>query len=376
MTDIFEEFNKKYNCYGWIADKTIDEKIIVNCNKLNDINKVDEIISKYYTEEFINIAISRYRIFEKLNLENLPTIGTLFYKYFIDRDHIIQNALKNYLLQDYSSCVLYLLTVIDGITQDIDKQYGFFSNPINDKLELKNDTYLNVDKINKTSLQEVNKLLYLSRNKTNNEPITIPYRNGILHGRDLNYGNKVVASKCWNILFALIYLGKDNNLSAFKKEEEKNTKPLTIEKIKKHMPNDFSSFIELFKNYLIDEKKRYKLIYMDKTPSNIYPENRRIDDMKRYFCNEFETIYINSLEIVNLEHINSNRINCSLEIVFDKDGINYIKNDLINFEYLDLENNIVSLEDNQGYWKTDFAILLGSLVCNAEKKRNSNESFN
>jgi len=34
------------------------------------------------------------------------------------------------------------------------------------------------------------------------EPISIPYRNGILHGMDLGYDNKVVAAKTWAALFA------------------------------------------------------------------------------------------------------------------------------------------------------------------------------
>jgi len=33
--------------------------------------------------------------------------------------------------------------------------------------------------------------------------MTIPYRNGILHGRDLGYANKIVAAKCWATLFAV-----------------------------------------------------------------------------------------------------------------------------------------------------------------------------
>lgn len=364
--EIYNEFNEKYNSHGWIADRTINREIIINCNQLNDIKEVDEILSNYYTEEFINETVSVYKIFQNFNLENLPSIGTLFYKYFIDRDHIIQNALKDFLSQNYNSSVVLLLTVIDGITQDIDKKYGFFSEPINKKLELKNDTYLNIDKISKTSLQEVHKLLYSPRNNTNNLEITIPYRNGILHGRDLNYGNKIVASKCWNILFALIYFGKNNNLNAFKKDEEKNTNPLTIEEIKKNIPSDFLSFIEVFKECLINEKKRYKLIYMDKTPSNTYPKNKRIDDIKRYFDNEFEKISINDFKIINRETISQNYINCGIEILFNKDEINYVKNEYIQFEYLNIDNKLLNINNNNGYWKTDLAILLGNFMHNVK----------
>lgn len=40
------------------------------------------------------------------------------------------------------------------------------------------------------------------RNKTNEEAITIPYRNGILHGRELAFDNRIAAAKCWAALFA------------------------------------------------------------------------------------------------------------------------------------------------------------------------------
>ena len=55
----------------------------------------------------------------------------------------------------------------------------------------------------KTGLIELHKLLYCNRGNTNLEKITIPYRNGILHGRDLNFANKECAVKLWSALFAI-----------------------------------------------------------------------------------------------------------------------------------------------------------------------------
>lgn len=43
----------------------------------------------------------------------------------------------------------------------------------------------------------------VGRNKTNTVEISIPYRNGILHGRDLGYANKKVAAKAWAAMFAI-----------------------------------------------------------------------------------------------------------------------------------------------------------------------------
>jgi hypothetical protein len=41
------------------------------------------------------------------------------------------------------------------------------------------------------------------RYKTTSDQITIPYRNGILHGMDLGYDNKMVAAKAWAALFSV-----------------------------------------------------------------------------------------------------------------------------------------------------------------------------
>lgn len=54
-----------------------------------------------------------------------------------------------------------------------------------------------------TGLQTIASLFSESRNKTNDEVITLPYRNGILHGRELAFDNKLVAAKVWATLFAI-----------------------------------------------------------------------------------------------------------------------------------------------------------------------------
>ena len=38
------------------------------------------------------------------------------------------------------------------------------------------------------------------RRKTNSEDLHFPYRNGIIHGRDLGYNNQLVNAKCWSFL--------------------------------------------------------------------------------------------------------------------------------------------------------------------------------
>ena len=50
------------------------------------------------------------------------------------------------------------------------------------------------------ALPELIRELCRTRRKTSSDEITFPYRNGILHGRDLGYGNKLVNAKCWSML--------------------------------------------------------------------------------------------------------------------------------------------------------------------------------
>jgi len=53
-----------------------------------------------------------------------------------------------------------------------------------------------------TGLNVLKGIFNTGRYSTITDQITIPYRNGILHGMDLGYDNKIVAAKVWAALFA------------------------------------------------------------------------------------------------------------------------------------------------------------------------------
>ena len=53
------------------------------------------------------------------------------------------------------------------------------------------------------ALTKLKNIFNKSRNKTNHKMIKMPYRNGILHGRDLNYANEYVSCKCLALMFAV-----------------------------------------------------------------------------------------------------------------------------------------------------------------------------
>ena len=86
--------------------------------------------------------------------------------------------------------------MIDGLVNDVSKHVGFFA----ENVDL---TAWDCIAAHETGLQTLASLLTKGRNKTNEDSITIPYRNGILHGRELAFDNKIVAAKCWAALFAV-----------------------------------------------------------------------------------------------------------------------------------------------------------------------------
>jgi len=51
------------------------------------------------------------------------------------------------------------------------------------------------------AINDIKEIFQRGRRKTRTEEIAFPYRNGILHGMDLGYDNKVVAAKSWCFLF-------------------------------------------------------------------------------------------------------------------------------------------------------------------------------
>ena len=115
---------------------------------------------------------------------------------FRKRYRLIELAKDDYFAARYHACVPLLLALVDGLVNDISKHVGFFA-------EGADMTAWDSIAAHETGLKVLAKIMGLGRNRTNEESISVPYRNGILHGRELAFDNKVVAAKCWAMLFAI-----------------------------------------------------------------------------------------------------------------------------------------------------------------------------
>ena len=202
MSDLIlttEEYNDNFSDYGWIAYSLINVEFMKNANQIfkdNGIEKAEEFIADYYIK----------------NSKNDKRFIQYSSNEFRRRANIIDEAFEAYQNKKYCSAVTLFLTIADGVINDFTKNKGFFTEGLN--LDCW-DCLVESDK----GLKKIKDIYNLPRKKTNEEEITMPYRNGILHGRELNYGNKFVAGKCIVMLLAISEWIKNKNTENKRREK-------------------------------------------------------------------------------------------------------------------------------------------------------------
>ena len=116
---------------------------------------------------------------------------------FGPRMELTKLALDDYRVGRYHASIPVLLAQIDGLVSELhERQRGFFAEDADmqawDSLAA-----------HSKGLNQLSAIFRKGRRKTSTERIDIPYRHGILHGRDLGYANQIVAAKTWAALFAV-----------------------------------------------------------------------------------------------------------------------------------------------------------------------------
>ncbi|CDG64214.1 hypothetical protein MBMB1_0095 [Methanobacterium sp. MB1] len=201
MKNIHDRFNDHFLKSGWIAYENMDHpNVLLKAVELADadkFNEAEEVLVEYYNETNLKSFVS--------SLSHI--------KEFKPRMELIERALEDFLEKRYHACIPVLLAMIDGVVSDLrpGDQRGFFATGV--KLDAWDSISAHISGL--TQLQEL-----LAEKRTNRvtDEIVIPFRNGILHGRDLGYANKMVAVKVWATLFALV-----DGIRSMKTEEQRKT---------------------------------------------------------------------------------------------------------------------------------------------------------
>ena len=371
LMKMIDDFNLFFSNLGWIAYKRMSIDIIEESVKLHnngEIEKANELLIEYYSPD------------------NIRKIINWIYnsKIFKLRQEQLQVAFERYENKDYISCIPILLIAIDGGVQNIVGS-GFFSSK----------TDLEVwDSIagHTSGLASIKNIWYKSRKKVNNESINIPFRNGIMHGIDINYGNSEVAAKCWGIMFALTEWAEDclneekrkNDYNAKQYERNKPIFKQIIESIENlRNTNYYEKLVEAWKPRKIEigvtvpisgksdeygkntpEKKTihffelinkgnygymYDCLYKKITNKKLYYENKYDNNYIKILREDFKNIKIINYEIINIEDEAPAITNvlCNVKVV--RTNIEFQFN--CNFRMIYVVDGEISLRDiEHGEW--------------------------
>lgn len=206
-----EKFNKYFSNDGWIVHNSLNFntlKTVVDSYEKGNKGEALKLLLNHYSPTEIEKRIYTLKHVEELQIR---------YKF-------IKYALSDYKEKKYYSAVPLLLMVIDGAVNDAIRK-GFHSNNVDLNVW---DALTAAD----NGIQTIKTIFQKGRRKTVTEDIDMPYRNGILHGMDLGYDNKVVAVKSWHFLFVINdWISSKKSESKRKQDFEEETRTPTIKEI-------------------------------------------------------------------------------------------------------------------------------------------------
>lgn len=183
LSTLPDKFNKFFAQSGWIAHESMNSDLMEKAVELAESGKIleanHELVNYYCSGEIERLL---------MHFKDIPE--------FAKRYNFIKLAYQDTNDKRFYSCIPILLMIIDGSVNDIDKNKGFFT-------ESTDLTAWDSIAAHSSGLSVIRDVFNSNRTKTTTEPIDMPYRNGILHGRDLNYANEIVAAKCWATLIAI-----------------------------------------------------------------------------------------------------------------------------------------------------------------------------
>ncbi|WPQ57156.1 hypothetical protein [Paenibacillus polymyxa] len=228
LVTVPDRFNDMFAERGWILYDMMSlataEEAVKRAED-GDIEGAEQKLVEYYDAETT-----------RLHLSMMQAI-----KAFRPRLRLAYRALTDYEEERYHACIPVVLALLDGLVNDIHQnRKGFFAEDIEfeawDSLAA-----------HSKGLGQLASIFRKGRRSTTTDPLTLPYRNGILHGTDLGYDNRLVAAKTWATLFSL----RD---WALKVENGKDKPP--VEKPKESLRKVMSKYSETLKEH--NELQKWK----------------------------------------------------------------------------------------------------------------------
>lgn len=353
VLEIPDAFNEKFAKLGWIAYGTMSLDVMQKAIEIFESKGAkasEQFLADYYDAETIKKGINRLRNHTE----------------FKRRIRLIELAKEDYLAERYHACIPLLLSLIDGIVNDISKHVGFFAESID-------MTAWDSIAAHETGLQTIKSLFSRGSNKTNEEEIYIPYRNRILHGRELAFDNKIVAAKVWATLFAIKDWSVDlsnkpnekettNWIDLFKKTAQNNKEKRLIANWQSRTSFDtpYLPYTGLATNLPFNTPERAVAEFLENWIAKRYGP---LSESLVYFVEKskgkkaglarenFGKYTPSSFKLISVEDETPAISNVKIELMFDSDHHKVVKTIDVRTNYLDDHNKPLVRSQNSGYWK-------------------------
>lgn len=169
---------------NWIFTGDLNVDAMEGVVRTEDPNAAEALLLAYYKSDGrIEFPLGRLRHFEAMRL----------------RMPLLEKALVDYREGRYYSVVLVLLSVMDGFVNDLEPAHRRGLHARSEQEMVAWDSVVG----HHLGLSHAHASFIAGFHKTDTSEVVDLYRNGIIHGMLLNYDNEVVATKAWNMLFAV-----------------------------------------------------------------------------------------------------------------------------------------------------------------------------
>lgn len=178
-----DRFNELFASSGWITYESMNMEVMkkaIEMLEAHGLEAVEDYLVSTYDADTLKFGILRF--------SGHPE--------FRKRVRLVELAKEDYLAGRYHACTPLLLSLMDGLANDVSRHVGLFA----DNADL---TAWDCIAAHESGLQSLVALMTKGRNKTNEESISVPFRHGILHGRELAFDSRIVAAKTWAAFFAI-----------------------------------------------------------------------------------------------------------------------------------------------------------------------------
>ena len=200
ILDLPDRFNNAFGDHGWIATSSLSVdvmRVALERHDAGDVETAEAIILDWVlAPDTINLfAITRSKSFSAVQ----------------DRWHQLREALALTQEDRYWSAVPLILIASDGFASDV-----LGTSPFEKNADL---SLFDSMVAHPTALPAMIARLTKGVRKSSDDPLSLPLRHGILHGRSLGYANRVVCGKAWMLMIALVDWAADK-----RNEEERRSK--------------------------------------------------------------------------------------------------------------------------------------------------------